>query len=280
MKGQLKVATPQEYLSQLAEPRRTEIAQLDALIRKTAPQLEPGIHSGMLSYGPYHYKYASGREGDWFRIGLASNANYISLYAMAADANGYVAERYRPRLPRANIGKACVRFKRVSDLDLEALTELIRLTASTGFTEVLADSGESAGKQRAAAKSGRTDAMGSAATSDGATAKGSEAKSGPATAKGSAVKSGRAPAKGSAVKSGRATAKGSAVKPARAPAKGSSTKPARAPAKGSAVRSGRAAAKGSATKTARAAAKGSAKSDRAPTKARAVRGSPKSVSRD
>jgi hypothetical protein len=48
MKDQLKVSTPAEYIAKLEEPRRTEVAALDALIRKTAPKLEPFIHSGVL----------------------------------------------------------------------------------------------------------------------------------------------------------------------------------------------------------------------------------------
>src|ERR1017187_232751 len=63
MKGQLKASTPAEYLAQLEEPRKSEVAALDALIRKNAPKLAPFIHSGMLAYGPWHYKYASGRAG-------------------------------------------------------------------------------------------------------------------------------------------------------------------------------------------------------------------------
>ncbi len=93
VKGQLKVSAPAEYIAKLEEPRRTEVGALDALIRKTAPKLQPFIHSGMLAYGRCHYKYASGREGDWFRIGVASNKNYISLYICAGDDRGYVAER-------------------------------------------------------------------------------------------------------------------------------------------------------------------------------------------
>ena len=80
----------------------------------------------MLAYGPWHYKYASGREGDWFRIGVASNKNYVSLYVCAMDGKSYVAERFKKALPKANIGKACVRFKRVSDLDEAVLAKLIR----------------------------------------------------------------------------------------------------------------------------------------------------------
>jgi hypothetical protein len=133
MKGQLKVTTPAEYLAKLEEPRHTDVTKLDALVRKAAPKLEPFIHSGMLAYGPFHYRYASGREGDWFRIGIASNARYISLYCCAADENGYVAERYKVRLPKADIGKSCVRFKSLADLDAAALTALIKESARTGF---------------------------------------------------------------------------------------------------------------------------------------------------
>jgi hypothetical protein len=131
MKGQLKVSTQSEYIAKLEEPRKSEIAALDKLIRKLAPALEPFIHAGMLAYGPWHYKYPSGREGDWFRIGLASNKNYISLYVLATDGKSYVAERFKKALPKAKIGKSCVRFKRLTDLDQSALAKLIREGAAT-----------------------------------------------------------------------------------------------------------------------------------------------------
>jgi Domain of unknown function (DU1801) len=126
MKGQLKVATPTEYIAKLDEPRKSEIAALHKIIRKLAPKLAPFIHAGILAYGPCHYKYASGREGDWFRIGLANNKNYMSLYICATEGKTYVAEKFKKALPKANIGKSCVRFKRLSDLDEAALAKLIR----------------------------------------------------------------------------------------------------------------------------------------------------------
>jgi hypothetical protein len=126
VKGQLKVSTPAEYIAKLDDARRAEVSALDALIRKTAPKLEPFVHSGMLAYGRWHYKYGSGREGDWFRIGVASNKNYISLYICAGDKNGYIAEQYKDALPKANIGRACVRFKRMGDLDLVVVKKMIR----------------------------------------------------------------------------------------------------------------------------------------------------------
>lgn len=127
-------STPKQFIDSLPEPRRDEIARLDKLIRKTAPKLRPVVLDGGLGYGPFHYKYASGREGDACRVCIANRASYISLYALAGDENGYVAERYKKRLPKANVGKSCVRFKRLDDLDLDAVAELIRETERVGWS--------------------------------------------------------------------------------------------------------------------------------------------------
>jgi hypothetical protein len=119
-------STPEAYIAALAEPRRTEIQTLHDLIRREAPDLEPHLHSGMLGYGKYHYRYDSGREGDWFVISLAPRKAYVSLYVTATDGKTYLAESYRPRLPKADIGKSCVRIKRLSDVDLDVVAELVR----------------------------------------------------------------------------------------------------------------------------------------------------------
>ena len=124
--------TPDEYIEALEEPRRSEVRRLHELIRRAAPDLEPHIQSGMLAYGSYHYRYASGREGDWFPIGLASQKRYISLYVTASDGTQYLAETYRDRLPKTDIGRSCVRIKKLSDIDLAELESLIREGASAG----------------------------------------------------------------------------------------------------------------------------------------------------
>lgn len=124
-------ASPADYIDRLEEPRRGHIRQLDELIRENAPNLEPHLASGMLAYGPYQYRGKSS-SGTWFRMGLASNKRYISLYVMAEDLvnGGYLAESYKDRLPKADIGKSCVRFKRPEDLDQASLAELIRQAAT------------------------------------------------------------------------------------------------------------------------------------------------------
>lgn len=133
MKGQLNVQTPAEYIAAVEDERRPDIVALDAMIRRHAPKLEPVIMGGMLGYGPFHYRYASGREGDACKLSIASNASYISLYCFAADAEGYVAERYADRLPKADVGKTCVRFRKLADLDEPSLVALIEETASMGL---------------------------------------------------------------------------------------------------------------------------------------------------
>jgi hypothetical protein len=123
----IDIATPEEYIEAIADDsRREDVQAVYDLIRTEAPDLVPHIRSGMIGFGEYHYRYESGREGDWFLFGLASNKRYISLYVVAACDGEYVADGFRERLPKADIGKSCVRFKRLSDLDETALRDLIR----------------------------------------------------------------------------------------------------------------------------------------------------------
>jgi uncharacterized protein YdhG (YjbR/CyaY superfamily) len=128
-----KPTTHAAYIAKVPDERREDIARLREIVIDVAPELEPTMAYGMMGFGPIHYKYASGREGDWFKIGIANQKRYISLYCCAADEQGYVAERYRARLPGADIGKSCVRFKRLSDLDEETLRELIRDSVNAGW---------------------------------------------------------------------------------------------------------------------------------------------------
>ena len=79
----------------------------------------------MLGYGRFHYRYDSGREGDASLVALSSRKQYISLYVLCTDEGAYLAERYADRLPKASIGKSCVRFKRTDDLDLDVLRDLL-----------------------------------------------------------------------------------------------------------------------------------------------------------
>lgn len=94
---------------------------------------EPRIWGrGMVGFGTYHYRYESGREGDWFVTGFAPRKNDLTLYIMA----GF--DRYdelMARLGKHRTGKSCLYLKRLSDVDLDVLTELVsRSVAHTRAT--------------------------------------------------------------------------------------------------------------------------------------------------
>ena len=83
----------------------------------------------MTGYGPFHYRYESGREGDAHRIAVAERKTGISLYVLALTEDGeYLAESRAAAFPRAKVGKSCIRFKRLDDLDLDALRSLLQET--------------------------------------------------------------------------------------------------------------------------------------------------------
>jgi uncharacterized protein YdhG (YjbR/CyaY superfamily) len=129
MYGKTKAKTVREYIEGLKEPRRSDLRALHRFITKTAPNLKPKIWSGMaegIGYGSFHYRYASGREGDWPVLGLSSRAQYISFYACLGDGKQYIVEKHKKDLPRANVGKSCIRFKRLADVDPKVLAQIIR----------------------------------------------------------------------------------------------------------------------------------------------------------
>ena len=125
MKGNTRAKNPASYINALPEPRKTELTTLNRLIQRVTG-LKPEMFWGMIGYGKFHYTYASGREGDWCSIALASQKNYISLYACMNRDGKYIAEMYKSKLPKASIGKSCVRFKKLSDVDLRTIEAMVK----------------------------------------------------------------------------------------------------------------------------------------------------------
>ena len=124
----MKPATPAAYFASLPDKRRAEVKALHHAIRKNAPGLKPFfVHRyGIVGYGPYHYKYATGREGDASIIGLSSRAQYISLYVMGNRGGKSIAEAAKSKLGKASVGKCCIRFKKLADLNLSGAMALVR----------------------------------------------------------------------------------------------------------------------------------------------------------
>lgn len=126
--------TPEEYISLLEEPRKSQIKMIHELIRKTVPKLKPFFEHGKngIGYGSYHYKYASGRQGDAALIGLASQKSYMALYICAVNGKGYLAEQYKKDLGNVNTGRSCVRFNKVKNLNLKTIKIMLKEAEKLG----------------------------------------------------------------------------------------------------------------------------------------------------
>ncbi len=77
----------------------------------------------IVGFGSYHYKYASGREGDWFVTGFSPRKQNLTLYAMSGFAR---YDALLKKLGKFKIGKACLYIKRLEDVDRGTLEKLIR----------------------------------------------------------------------------------------------------------------------------------------------------------
>ena len=77
---------------------------------------------GIIGFGTYHYKYASGREADWMLTGFSPRKNNLTLYIMQGFDD---YEHHLSQLGKHKTGKSCLYVKRLEDLDLDVLRKLI-----------------------------------------------------------------------------------------------------------------------------------------------------------
>lgn len=122
----VKATNVKEYLEQIPPDRRKTIDFLHDFIQKVAPTLKPHFAYNMLGYGKFKYKNYKKEIIDWPTLSLANQKNYISLYVCAIDGKEYVAEKYKVKLGKVSVGKSCIRFKKVEDLNLDTLKEVIK----------------------------------------------------------------------------------------------------------------------------------------------------------
>ena len=80
----------------------------------------------MPGYGSFKYKNNKKEVLDWPIIALASQKNYISLYVCAIEGGEYIAEKYKGDLGKVNVGRSCIRFKKIEDLNLKTLEKVIK----------------------------------------------------------------------------------------------------------------------------------------------------------
>jgi hypothetical protein len=133
MKSQ--AATVEEYLAELPESRRRDIEAVREVIRQNLDaDYEEGIQYGMIGYYVPHRIHPAGYHCDPKQplpfAGLASQKNHMSLYLMCIYGDSPLSKRFREAWAasgkKLDMGKACLRFKKVDDLALDCIAEAIK----------------------------------------------------------------------------------------------------------------------------------------------------------
>jgi len=98
-------------------------------ITKAEPQM---WGESIIGFGNYHYKYESGREGDWFITGFSPRKQNLTLYVMTGFGE---YELLLKKLGKHKTGKSCLYIHKLDDVDLNVLKELITKSYKTFSTK-------------------------------------------------------------------------------------------------------------------------------------------------
>ena len=111
------------FLENVKEESKREDAFRICKLMEDLSGEKPTMWGSIVGFGQYHYKYASGREGDFMRLGFASRAQNFSLYIMSGFAE---YEGLLSKLGKHSTGKSCLYIKRLDDVHLPTLKKLIQ----------------------------------------------------------------------------------------------------------------------------------------------------------
>lgn len=130
----VKATSVKEYLDMLPDECRAPVLFLHDFIQKVDPFLKPHFAYNMLGYGSFKCRNYKKEMIDWPTVSLASQKNYMSLYVCSVEGGQYIAEKYKDDLGKVSVGKSCIRFKKLEDLNLTTLEKILKLAArSPGF---------------------------------------------------------------------------------------------------------------------------------------------------
>lgn len=127
----VKAKSVKEYFDSLPDERREPLEFLHKFIQQAAPSLKPNFLYNMPGYGSFEYKNHKKEILNWPTIALAAQKNYISLYICSVSKGEYLAEKYKDELGKVSVGKSCIRFKKLDDLNLDILKKIIKLAAES-----------------------------------------------------------------------------------------------------------------------------------------------------
>ncbi len=121
----------EDYLATSGD-NEADLRAVDQLIRTHAPHLKPVLYKDMsggvgLGYGLVPYQTKSMKTPSQCPLlALARQKHYMALYACAVIDGKYIGEQYADTLGNVSVGKSCIRFKRLSHIDLANLTVMIK----------------------------------------------------------------------------------------------------------------------------------------------------------
>jgi Domain of unknown function (DU1801) len=140
----MPAANVQEYLANLPPDRREALEALRKVILANLDKdYEEGIQYGMIGYYVPHRVFPAGYHCDPKQplpfAGMASQKNHLSLYLMctygSAEQQAWFKDAWAKTGKKLDMGKACVRFKKLSDVPLEVIGEAIRRVPAKKYIE-------------------------------------------------------------------------------------------------------------------------------------------------
>jgi len=112
------------FLSSVAgEKKRQDSFTILELMKKVTGKEPEMWGDSIIGFGNYHYKYASGREGDWFLTGFSPRVQNLTLYIMAGFDD---YDQLLGKLGKHSTGKSCLYIKKIEDIDIDVLKELVK----------------------------------------------------------------------------------------------------------------------------------------------------------
>jgi hypothetical protein len=141
---QSKATTVEQYLGELPEDRREAIEAVRRVILENLPQgYEEGMQYGMIGYFVPHSVYPPGYHCDPKQplpfAGLASQKNYVSIYLMCVyghpEHEAWFRQAWAKTGKKLDMGKSCVRFKRIDDVPLKVIGQAIKRVSAKKFIE-------------------------------------------------------------------------------------------------------------------------------------------------
>ena len=115
------------FLNRIADAKKRRDAFVIVDLMRKVTQAEPKMWgSSIVGFGSYHFKYASGREGDWFITGFSPRKQNLTLYIMPGfEQYGALLKK----IGKHKTGKACLYINKIDDIDLPTLKELVKQSA-------------------------------------------------------------------------------------------------------------------------------------------------------